>query len=79
MKHVPTDSPAQKMMSLFNAIPGEIRDITGVKTEELKREMDRWLNRVPDKPEIDKYRAWTNSNSIIHQASQAKRVERKEY
>ena len=26
------NSPARKMMRLFNAIPGEIRDITGVKT-----------------------------------------------
>ena len=62
-------------MRLFNAIPGEIRDITGKKTELFKRELDRWLNGVPDKPEIDKYRARTNSNSIIHQASQAEGME----
>ena len=64
-------------MRLFNAIPGKIRDITGKKTEYFKRELDRWLNGVPDEPEIDEYRARTNSNSIVHQASQAKRVERK--
>ena len=70
------NSPGRKLMRLFNAIPGEIRDITGLKTEAfLKRELDRWLNRVPDKPEIDEYRTWTNSNSIVHQVSQAERVE----
>ena len=63
-------------MTLFNAIPGEIRDITGQKTEAfLKSELDRWLNRVPDKPEIDKYRTWTDSNSILHQVSQAEGLE----
>ena len=51
------NSPGQKLMKLFNAIPGEIRDITGLKTEAiLKRELDRWLNRVPDEPEINEYR-----------------------
>ena len=71
------NSPARKMMELFNAIPEEIRDITGVETDQFKMEWDRWLNGVPDEPEIDGYRARTNSNSIVHQASQAKRVERK--
>ena len=67
------NSPARKMMRLFNAIPGKIRDIKGKKTEYFKRELDRWLNGVPDEPEIDEYRARTNSNSIVHQASQAER------
>ena len=67
------------MMRLFNAIPGEIRDITGKKTEYFKRELARWLNGVPDKSEIEEYRARTNSNSIVHQASQAKREERNKH
>ena len=71
------NSPARKMMELFNAIPEEIRDITGVETDQFKMEWDRWLNGVPDEPEIDGYRARTNSNSIVHQATQAMRVERK--
>ena len=71
------NSPARKMMRLFNAIPGEIRNRTGIETDQFKKELDRWLNGVPDEPEIDGYRARTNSNSIVHQASQAKRVERK--
>ena len=70
------NSPCRKLMRLFNAIPGEIRDITGLKTEAfLKRELDRWLNRVPDESETKEYRTWTNSNSIVHQLSQAERVE----
>ena len=69
------NSPARKMMRLFNAIPGKIRDIEGEKTEYFKRELDRWLNGVPDKLEIDEYRARNNSNSIVHQASQAERME----
>ena len=41
------NSPARKIMRLFNAIPGEICDITGKKTEFFKRELDRWLSGVP--------------------------------
>ena len=65
------------MMRLFNAIPGKIRNKTGIETDQFKKELDRWLSGVPDEPEIDGYRARTNSNSIVHQASQAKRVEGK--
>ena len=64
------------MMSLFNAMgPGKIRDITRVKLEVFKRELDGLLNRVPDEPEIDEYRAWANSNSFVHQAPHAEKVE----
>ena len=70
------NSHGRKLMRLFNAIPGEIKDITGLRTEAyLKREVDRWLNRIPEKPEIDEYRTWTDSNSILHQVSQAECVE----
>ena len=62
------NSPARKMMRLFNAMPGKIRDIAGVKLEIFKRELDNWLRVVPDAPEIDDYRAAANSNSLIHQA-----------
>ena len=61
------------------AMPGEIRDIKGEKTEYFKRELDRWLKGVPDEPEIDEYRARTNSNSIVHQASQAEKRRWKKY
>ena len=59
------------MMRQFNTMPGEIRDITGVKLEVFKRELDRWLSKVLDAPDIDEYRAAANSNILIHQASHA--------
>ena len=59
-------------MRPFNTMPGEIRDITGVKLKVFKRELDRWLSKVLDAPDIDEYRAAANSNILIHQASHAK-------
>ena len=60
------------MMRQFNTMPGEIRDITGVKLEVFKRELDRWLSKVLDAPDIDEYRAAANSNILIHQAPTCK-------
>jgi len=64
------NSPALKMMRLFNAIPGELRDTTGVNVDTFKRKLDKWLSLVPDTPIIDDYKAAAESNSIIHQAAQ---------
>ena len=63
------NSPALKMMRLFNAIPGELRDITGVKVDMFKRKLDKWLSSVPDTPIIDDYKAAAKSNSIVDQAA----------
>ena len=62
------------MMRQFNTMPGEIRDITGVKLEVFKRELDRWLNKVLDIPDINEYRAAVNINSIMHQAPHEEQV-----
>ena len=62
-------SPALKMMRLFNAMPGELRDITKVKLDTFKRKLDKWLSMIPDTPIIDNYKAAAESNSIIHQAA----------
>ena len=62
------DSPALKMMRIFNAIPGELRDTTGIKLDTFKRKLDSWLSLVPDTPIIDDYRAAAESNSVVHQA-----------
>ena len=62
------NSPALKMMRIFNAIPGELRDITGVRIDTFKRKLDKWLYSVPDTPIIDNYKAAAESNSIVHQA-----------
>merc|ERR1712106_621675 len=63
------NSPALKMMRLFNAIPGELRDTTEVKIDTFKRKLDKWLLSVPDTPIIDNYKAAAESNSIVHQAA----------
>ena len=67
------------MMRQFNTMPGEIRDITGVKLEVFKRELDRWLSKVLDAPDIDEYRAAANSNILINQASYAEWKECNKY
>ena len=33
---------------LFNAMPKEIRNITGVNTDTFKKHLDKWLTKVPD-------------------------------
>ena len=63
------NSPALKMMKLFNTIPEDIRDTMGVKLETFKRKLDKWLELVPDTPIIDNYRAAAESNSLVHQAA----------
>ena len=40
-----------------------------------KKEIYRNEDRVPEEPEINEYRTWINSNSIVHQLSKAERVE----
>ena len=64
------NSPAIKMMRLFNAIPGQLRNITGVKIDTFKRKLDTWLLSVPDTPIIDSYKESAESNSLVHQAAQ---------
>ena len=64
------------MMRQFNTMPREIREITGVKLEAFKRELDRWLSKVLDEPDREEYRAAANSNILIHQASHAEGKER---
>ena len=68
------NSPALKMMRLFNAIPEDIRDTTGVKLEIFKRKLDKWLKLVPDTPIIDNYRAAAESNSLVHQAAHSRNL-----
>ena len=51
------NSTAKKMERIFNALPREIRNITGVKTDAFKKILDLWLQNAPDTPKI---------NSIFH-------------
>ena len=65
------NSTKNKMAMLFNHIPGDIANITGVTTDTFKRHLDGWLQTIPDQPRIDNYSALAEreSNSILHQAS----------
>ena len=62
-------SPARKMERLFNILPPHLRRMTGVKTDTFKKELDKWLMKVPDTPKIDGYGATVaaETNSIWHQ------------
>ena len=62
-------------MSLFNAIPGKLRDTMGVKTDTFKRNLDKWLSSIMDKTLIDNYKAETESNSIVHQPTHRRNEE----
>ena len=54
---------------LFNAMPKEIRNITGVNTDTFKKQLDKWLRKVPDEPGFPGYTSQrrANSNSILDQ------------
>ena len=54
---------------LFNAMPKEIRNITGVNTDTFKKHLDKWLTKVPDEPGFPGYRSQRRapSNSILDQ------------
>ena len=63
------DSPFTKAQKMFNKLPKEIRNITGVKVEIFKNHLDKFISKVPDEPNVPgylKYRPAT-SNSISDQ------------
>ena len=69
------NSTAKKMERIFNALPQDIRNLTGVETDNFKRLLDKWLLNVPDTPRIDDYGVTVaaESNSIFHQARYVKK------
>ena len=52
---------------LFNAMPRELRDLTGCSKEKFKNELDKILLRIPDEPQIRRYTAYrrADSNSVL--------------
>ena len=62
---------ARNTQTLFNCIPGTIRNLTGVTTDTFKSHLDKWLKTVPDQPRGGGYseRVAAESNSIQHQAA----------
>ena len=57
------------MERLFNCIPGHIRDITESSTEYFKKQLDEWLEGIPDQPKCGVYagRCAGANNSIAAQ------------
>ena len=58
---------------LFNVMPKEIRDLTGVSLGVFKGKLDDWLGTVPDTPKLNGYAGMVaaGSNSLIDQARYA--------
>ena len=53
---------------LFNSVPKEIRDLTGVGVPKFKEKLDEFLSAVPDEPQCCGYTAdrRAESNSLLH-------------
>ena len=53
---------------LFNSLPKDIRNISGCSVDVFKRELDKYLQRIPDEPLIKGYVQFrrAESNSILH-------------
>ena len=52
---------------LFNLVPKDIRDMTGVPVDTFKAALDRWLSSVPDQPTVSGRQRAALSNSLIDQ------------
>ncbi|KAG1652806.1 hypothetical protein GQR58_026042 [Nymphon striatum] len=59
---------------LFNIVPKKIRNMSGCKTDVLKRPLDKWLANIPDEPQIYGYTVMRRAES--NHRVMNKRVER---
>ena len=61
----------QKIQKIHN----HLRNMTGVKTESFKANLDKWLREVPDQPKCGQYAKWVaaRSNAIQDQAANLRR------
>ncbi|KAK3860833.1 hypothetical protein Pcinc_033140 [Petrolisthes cinctipes] len=78
--HLPSECPARiqtlkhnnlskRGARLFNCLPKNVRNISGVATDTFKRELDKFLATIPDQPGIPGYTSSrpATSNSIPSQ------------
>ena len=56
-----------KGAKLFNLVPQEIRNLTGVTVDNFKLNLDMWLQSVPDQPTIPGRQRAAQTNSILDQ------------
>ena len=69
------NSPARQTERLFNCMPKDLRESTGVTVDTFKKHLDKWLmEKVPDQPRCEGYTVAAASNSIVDQYSHYKRV-----
>jgi hypothetical protein len=56
---------------LFNCLPESVRKLEGCSTECFKAQLDKFLKKVPDEPQIQGYTAMrrADSNSLLHMIS----------
>ena len=52
---------------LFNFVPKEIRNLTGVTVDTFKSGLDAWLTQIPDQPTIPGRQRSALTNSLIDQ------------
>ena len=53
---------------LFNCLPKQIRDLTGVELSKFKEKLDEFLTNIPDEPLCCGYTGFrkAESNSLLH-------------
>ena len=67
VKRIRYASLAVKGPQLFNILPSEIRNLGNCSVEIFKRALDKFLDKVPDEPQIPGYTAMrrADSNSLV--------------
>ena len=71
MKSIRDDSLAVRGPKLFNAMPRDIRDLTGT-LEQFKARLDKFILTVLDEPQLPGYQR-TGSNSLVEQLNRMRR------
>ena len=52
---------------LFNLVPKEIRNMSGISVDNFKSGLDAWLTRIPDQPSVPGRQRAALTNSLIDQ------------
>ena len=54
---------------LFNTLPKNVRDLSNVNVDTFKRQLDKFLQDLPDEPPIPGYHRRALSNSVVDQVA----------